>query len=121
MKFTDKEVLSIYRSTETIDHLAKQYGVSRYNIITIKRKIYYRKVTEHIEKLPGFTPDKKCSRFPIPIDLIEKIFYDTGDYTYFKEQYGASELVVKNIKSKITYRKITMKLRRTTVKLNDTE
>ena len=107
-KFTNDQVIEIYHSTDSIDELSKRYNVIRYNIIAIKRKIYYRSVTHLINELPGFS--EKDTRKPIPIDLIEKIFYDSGSYKYFWEKYGASEGVVKGIKNKKSFKKITGKL-----------
>jgi hypothetical protein len=110
-KFTYEQVLEIYFSDEDLDTLSKKYECSRYNITTIKRKIYYRNITKDIEELPGFclTENKKI-RLPIPIDLIPKIFYDTGNYEHFWNTYGATERVVQSIKNKKSFKKITSKL-----------
>lgn len=109
-KFTNSQVLEIYQSDESLDVLANIYKCSRYNIISIKRKIYYRDVTENIQELPGFPQHQKSTAFPIPIDLIPDIFYDTGDYAYFFKKYRASPAVVKSIKSKKSFKRITEKL-----------
>ena len=111
-KFTNEQVIEIYHSTENMDILAERYGVARYNIITIKRKIYYKSVTWNIDVLPGFCIDDLGSgkSLPIPQDFIEKIFYDTGDYSYFWEKYRATCGVVKGIKSKRSFKSITSKL-----------
>lgn len=111
-KFTNKQVLDIYYSCEHMDALAEKYGVKRYNIITIKRKIYYRCVTEHITELPGYCehdigPGKTR---PIPIDLIKEIYLDTGDYEYFKNRYNATQAVVKSIKSRKSFKRVTQGL-----------
>lgn len=111
-RFTDEQVLIIYYSTNSIDELAIQYGVSRYNIITIKRKIYYRSITSDIAVLPGFSEkdliNNRSGMFPI--DLVKDIFYDTGNYAYFWEKYKVSAREVRSIKSKRTYKKITSTL-----------
>ena len=107
-KFTNSQVLEIYHSTDSIDELAKRYNVRRYNITSIKRKIYYKSVTENIDVLPGFSDEDL--RKPIPIDFIENIFYDTGDYDYFWKKYKATEKVVRGIKGKKSFKKITSKL-----------
>jgi len=109
-KFTNEQVIEIYYSDIDLDILAEQYKCSRYNIITIKRKIYYKEVTKNIKELPGFSKNQKSTPFPIPVDLIEDIFYDTGDYDYFLEKYKASYRVVKGIKDKKSFKKITSKL-----------
>lgn len=111
-KFTNAQVLEIYHSTESIDFLVKKYDVVRYNITTIKRKIYYRSVTKDIKDLPGFCEADRGrgKNRPIPIDLIEEIYYDTGSYEHFWKTYGASENVVRNIKSKKSNKNITSKL-----------
>lgn len=108
-KFTNEQVIEIYHSTESIDVLASKYNVTRYNIITIKRKIYYRSVTGNITELPGFSEidiaDGKSGMFTM--DMIALIFYDSGDYMYFWKKYRASAREVRSIKSKKTYKKIT--------------
>jgi len=111
-KFTNAQVLEIYHSDEHMDILAERYGVLRYNIITIKRKIYYRNVTKDISELPGYCEEDsgKGKNIPIPIDLISEIFYDTGDYDHFWKKYRASEVVVRNIKRRKTSKSITSKL-----------
>jgi hypothetical protein len=109
-KFTNAQALEIYASNEDLDILAQTYNCSRYNIISIKRKIYYKNVTKDIKELPGFPERQKSTPFPIPIDLIPDIFYDTGDYNYFWEKYRASERVVQGIKNKKSFKAITTKL-----------
>jgi hypothetical protein len=109
-KFTNEQVLEIYYSEEELNLLAERYQCNRYNIITIKRKIYYKNITKHITDLPGFYNNQKSTPFPIPVDFIEKIFYDTGDYKYFWEKYRAAERVVQGIKNKKSFKKITKKL-----------
>ena len=109
-KFTNEQALEIYHSNEDLDILSKKYDVNRYNIITIKRKIYYKNVTKDITVLPGFPDNQKSTPFPIPIDLIPDIFYDTGGYDYFWEKYKASERVVRSIKGKTSFKKITLHL-----------
>jgi hypothetical protein len=112
-KFTNQEVLDIYFSTKSIDELSRKYNALRYNIITIKRKIYYRSVTKDIKELPGCS-DKdlygKGGGFPLPIDLIEDVFYDSGSYEYFWEKYKLTPVAVKGIKNKKSFKKITSKL-----------
>jgi hypothetical protein len=111
-KFTNDQVLEIYHSNEHMDVLAERFHVTRYNIITIKRKIYYRSVTKDIKTLPGHCPEDtgKGKNRPIPVDLIEEIFYDTGSYDDFYQKYGATRNVVRNIKKKSSYKRITSKL-----------
>jgi hypothetical protein len=109
-KFTDEQVIEIYNSIEDLDVLAHRYNVRRYNIITIKRKIYYTDITKDIATLPGFPENHGSTTFPIPVDLIEQIFYDSGDYEYFLTKYRASYIVVKGIKEKKSFKKITTKL-----------
>jgi hypothetical protein len=112
-KFTNNQVLEIYHSNDTIDNLSKKYNVTRYNIITIKRKIYYTNITKDIKELPGCSDEdlfKKGGGFPLPIDLIKEVFYDSGDYSYFWEKYKITPIVVKSIKNKKSFKKITSKL-----------
>jgi hypothetical protein len=109
-KFTDEQVIEIYYSIEDPNILCDRYNCTRYNITTIKRKIYYTNITKDILDLPGFYTDGKTTRLPLPVDFIEKIFYDTGDYDYFWEKYKATERVVQGIKNKKSFKKITSKL-----------
>lgn len=107
---SDNQILEIYHSAESLDILADRYSIRRYNIISIKRKIYYKNVTKDITTLPGWSEKGKGNSFPIPIDIIEKLFYDTGDFEYFQLTYGASYSVVRNIKNKKSFKKITSHL-----------
>ena len=109
-KFTNEQVIEIYYSDEDLDILAEKYKCKRYNIITIKRKIYYRNITKDIQDLPGFPEKQKSTPFPLPIDLIPVLFYDTGDYEYFFKTYRVNPATVRGIKSKKSFRKITSKL-----------
>ena len=109
-KFTNNQVVEIYHSTNTIDQLCKEHRVVRYNIITIKRKIYYRNVTKDITELPGCNDLDlygKGGGFPLPIDLIESVFYDTGDYEYFWNRYRLTAVAIRSIKKKKSWKKIT--------------
>jgi hypothetical protein len=109
-KFTNEQVIEIYHSNEDLDILVEKYKCIRYNIITIKRKIYYRAVTKDIEELPGFPEKQGSTPFPLPIDLIPTLFYDTGGYDYFLKTYRTTPATVRGIKSKKSFRKITSKL-----------
>jgi hypothetical protein len=109
-KFSNQQALEIYYSNEDLDILSQRYNCTRYNIISIKRKIYYKNVTKNITDLPGFPEKQKSTPFPLPIDLITTLFYDTGDYEYFQKKYRATPGVVRGIKSKKSFRKITSTL-----------
>lgn len=108
-KFTNEQVLEIYHSCEHMDILAERYNVKRYNIITIKRKIFYSSVTKDIKVLPGYCPTDTGpgKTRPIPLDLIKEIYLDTGDYEHFLTTYGVSENVVKGIKQRRSFKKYT--------------
>jgi len=109
-KLTNSQAIDIYYSAEDPDTLCEKYNINRYNITSIKRKIHYYDATKGISDKPGFYFGGKTTRLPLPIDFIEKIFYDTGDYTYFWDKYSATERVVKSIKDKKCFKKITSKL-----------
>lgn len=109
-KLNKDQVIEIYFSTESYKVLAERHMVGTYQIISIKRKLTYKNITEPIPDLPGFYVDGKTTRLPIPIDFIEKIFYDSGDYPYFFQKYMATERVVQGIKNKKSFKKITSKL-----------
>jgi hypothetical protein len=106
-KLNKEQVIEIYFSTESYKSLSKKFNVGVYQIISVKRKLTYKNVTKDILELPGFYIEGKTTRLPIPIDFIEKIFYDTGDYKYFWDTYKATERVVKSIKDKKSFKKIT--------------
>lgn len=108
-KLTDEQIIDIYTSTDTIENLCKKYGINRYNVMTIKRRIYYKHVTGSISELPGFSnlDSKKGTSYPLPIDKIESVFYDSGDFKYFEQTYKITPTVVKSIKSKKYFRRIT--------------
>lgn len=111
-KLTNEQALEVYKSNDTIEHLCNKYNLNRYNVISIKRKIYYKSATKDISELPGYSEldSKKGASFPLPIDRIEDVFYDTGDFEYFREKYRITPVVVKSIKSKKSFKKITSKL-----------
>lgn len=112
-KLTNKQVVEIYHSNDTIENLSIRYNVTRYNIISVKRKIYYRNVTKDIQELPGCSEldlNKKGGGFPLPLDLIPAVFYDSGSYDYFWEKYKLKPQAVKGIKSKKSFKKITSTL-----------
>lgn len=109
-RISNNDAVDIYYSEEDPDILATRYAIDRYTILAIKRKIKYSCATKHISDLPGFYLDGKTTRLPLPIDSIEKIFYDTGDYAYFWEKYRATERVVKSIKDKKSFKSITSTL-----------
>lgn len=111
-KFTNDEALSIYHSCEHIDDLAKKYGVSRANIIDIKRKKYYRSVTHDIDVLPGHNPADtgRGKEFPIPVDMIPLIYTESGTYEYFYNTYRATRSVVISIKKRKKFKYLTSDL-----------
>lgn len=109
-KLNEDQVMKIYHSTDSYKLLAEQYNVGVYQILSVKRKLTYKNVTKDILDLPGFYTGGKTTRLPLPIDFIEKIFYDTGDYNYFWKEYKATERVVQGIKNKKSFRKITTNL-----------
>jgi len=106
-KLSSEQVIEVYHSTESYKLLSEKYSVGTYQIISIKRKLTYKNVTRDILDLPGFYTEGKTTRLPLPIEFIEKIFYDSGDYAYFWEKYKATERVVQSIKNKKSFRKIT--------------
>jgi len=109
-KLSAEQVIEIYYSTESYKSLSCIFGVGTYQIISIKRKLTYKNVTKDIYDLPGFYTEGKTTRLPLPVEFIEKIFYDSGDYNYFWEKYKATERVVQGIKNKKSFKKITSKL-----------
>lgn len=111
-KFTNAEALEIYHSCEHMDDLAIKYGVSRANIIDIKRKKYYKSVTRDIKTLPGHHPEDtgKGKEFPIPFDMIPLIYMETGSYGYFYDTYRATRAVVIGIKKRKKFKYLTSDL-----------
>lgn len=109
-KLTKEQVIEIYYSCELPEILSKKFQVGTGQIFGIKRKIYYSNITQGILELPGYSTAKKKVRIPIPIDIIKKIYLEQGTYDYFMETYRATYNVVRNIKSKKSYKKITSNL-----------
>lgn len=107
-----QDILDIYRSCEHMNLIAEKYNITRYNVITIKRKIHYTSVTKNLTELPGYCPEDtgKGKNRPIPVDLIPKIYMDEGTYEYFWEKYGASRNVVLSIKGRKTNTHLTENL-----------
>ena len=106
-RITNDVAVEIYHSDEDPDILSDRFNIDRYTVLAIKRKIVYSCATKNISDLPGFYFGGKTTRLPLPIDSIEKILYDTGDYSYFWKKYRATERVVKSIKDKKSFKSIT--------------
>ena len=109
-KLSETEVLEIYHSTKRTSDLGKQYNISVSQISNIKRKASYKSVVKHITDLPGTHPSIR--RIPLSDETIRQIFLDEGDTAYFKEQYRVGISVVRNIKTKKTYKRATKGLNR---------
>jgi hypothetical protein len=109
-KLSAEQVIEIYYSTESYTSLSEGFNVGTYQIISIKRKLTYKNILNGIIDMPGFYTEGKTTRLPLPIDFIEKIFYDTGDYDYFWKTYNATERVVQGIKNKKSFKRITLNL-----------
>lgn len=110
-KLSKSQVIEIYHSTESSEKLKETFKISAGQIFGIKRKIYYKDVTESIMDLPGVYKGKKKIRYPLQAEQIIDIFLKEETYKYFKQVYNASRQVVKNIKSRISYKKITEHLK----------
>lgn len=111
-KLSKDNVLEIYFSEESPEYLSKKFSISAGQIFGIKRKVYYSSITEHILEMPGVYKGKKRIRIPLTTDSIIDIFLKEETYSYFKEKYGASRIVVKNIKNRKSYKKVTENLKK---------
>jgi hypothetical protein len=109
-KLNREQVIEIYHSCKSPTDLSKEFKIGNGQISGIKRKIYYRDITEDIIEFPGISKNKKQIRVPFTSDMIIEIYYASGTPAYFKEKYHASMPVVRNIKSKKTYKAITKDL-----------
>ena len=109
-KLNIDQVLEIYHSCESPEALSKIYCIGTGQIFGIKRKIYYKDVTKDILVMPGQYKGKNKVRIIIPCDIVRLIYSTEETYSYFKENFGVSPVVVKNIKSKISYKDITKDL-----------
>lgn len=107
---TEQAVINIYHISDTIENLCKTYNISKGQIIGIKRKIYYRDITDSIRSQPGQILGQKINRTLFTIDDIRNIYLEKGDFKYFLDNYLASRQVVKNIKLRKTFAKITENL-----------
>ena len=110
-KLSESQVIEIYHSTESPENLKEKFKVGTGQIFGIKRKIYYKDVTESIIDLPGVYKGKKKIRYVLQEAQIIDIFLKEETYEYFKKVHNASRQVVKNIKSRISYKKITENLK----------
>lgn len=109
-KLSESEVIEIYHSIKHTKELSRLYNISATQIIDVKRKASYKSVTAHIVDLPGVHPTIR--RIPLSDETIRQIYLDEGEPAYFKETYRIGINVVKNIKSKNTYKKATKNLRK---------
>lgn len=109
-KLTETQVIDIYHSEKSPDELSSIYNISLTQVYGIKRKAYYYSVTKDISERPGYYKGKKIVRVPLNIETVKSIYLEENSYNYFKEKYGASMQVVKNIKKRKTYKKITEKI-----------
>jgi len=107
---TEQTVIDVYHISDTIENLSRTYNISKGQIIGIKRKIYYRDITTKIRTRPGKIIGQKINRTLFTIDDIKNIYLEKGDFKYFSDNYLASRQVVKNIKSRKTFAKITENL-----------
>ena len=96
-KLTEEQVVEIYHSTESAIDLAKKHGVNTGQINGVKRKKYYKNVTDDITVLPGIS-SSKVPRQILPPDIVKEIYLLEESYTYFKEKYNISYQVVRRIK-----------------------
>lgn len=109
-KLSKSNVVEIYYSSKHTKELSKQYNISMTQITDVKRKASYKFVTAHITDLPGVHPSIR--RIPLSDETIRKIYLDEGNSIYFKGTYRIGINVVRNIKSKKTYKKATKGLRK---------
>lgn len=109
-KLTEQEVIEIYHSNDHVDILSKTYKVSTTQIYGIKRKSYYYSVTKDIIENPGYYKYGGKVRIPITIDAVKEIYVEENTFDYFLKKYGATNQVVKNIKSGKSYKKLTATL-----------
>jgi hypothetical protein len=108
-KLTEEQVIEIYHSTKSCSKLSNRFGVGTGQINGIKKKRYYKDVTESITVLPGVM-ESKCPRQILPLDIVKKIYLEEGSYQYFKEQYNVNYAVVRRIKEGRSNRAVTKDL-----------
>lgn len=106
-KLTESQVIEIYHSFEPPEKLKEKFKVGTGQIFGIKRKIYYKDITESITDFPGMYKGKKKIRYILQEAQIIDIFLKEETYEYFKQVHNASRQVVKNIKSRVSYKKVT--------------
>lgn len=106
-KLSKEQVIEIYKSCLPKKELSKLYNISCTQIGGIKRKVYYKSITENITELPGYCNSGKKPRISVPVEVVKEIFLKEETYEYFKEKYSVSRVVVKNIKSGKSYKNET--------------
>lgn len=109
-KLSKEQVIEIYNSPLSKKELSILYNISCTQIGGIKRKVYYKSITENISDLPGYCKTDKKPRISIPVEVVKEIFLKEETYEYFKEKFMVSRVVVKNIKSGKSYKNETADL-----------
>ena len=109
-KLNEQQVVEIYHAIKSIKELAVLYNISQTQILFIKNKKSYKNITKDINELPGASVGKTLTRVIIPADIVKKIFLDSGTFEYFAKKYKTTNVTLKSIKSKKTYKSITENL-----------
>lgn len=108
-KLTATQVLEIYYSCEKTSTLSDQYQIGTAQITSVKRKRSYKNILSDIKDPPGYHPSLR--RIPLSDETVIRIFRDSGPPIHFKERYGVSVSVVRRIKNRITYDRVTKNLK----------
>ena len=102
-----KQVLEIYYSVDSYEKISEKYELSIKQIICLKRKNSYKTILLDINDPPGICSSRSMNTIPLSNNNIENIFLETACFDYFKKTYQVTPIVVKNIKSRKTYRNVT--------------
>ncbi len=111
-KLTNKDVLTIYNSEDTIASLSKQYQVGNAEIRKIKHRKSWLSVTASINDGPGFHYKNRFEFFT-ELELrseIESIFLDGRPVHLLAEEYALGYEKIKKIKNRELYNEITKQL-----------
>ena len=101
-KLTDEQALEIAKSSSPRKELAKQYGVSKETIRSIKLRKNYQHVTKDIEIVATIKRSRKLTD-----QQVREIAASGESANSIAKHYGVTIKTIINIKQGITYREVT--------------
>jgi hypothetical protein len=111
-KLSKEEINSIYFSEDSPSFLSKKYKVSESLITGIRKKDFYRKITEDYPLSPYFKntpnyPKIRKGQKHLSKEIVLKIYNDDSPVNELSKKYNIKAEKIKNIKFGITWSDIT--------------